>query len=40
MSGATFTPESRGASMPESRKPPEFRELFIDALLDMVEDER
>jgi len=26
--------------MPESRKPPEFRELFIDALLDMVEDER
>jgi len=26
--------------MPESRKPPEFRELFIDALLDKVEDER
>jgi hypothetical protein len=26
--------------MPESRKPPEVRELFIDALLDKVEDER
>jgi len=26
--------------MPESRKPPEVRELFIDALLDKVEEER